>query len=741
MGQLQERLFTRRELMNWILAELHGSGRFDVGRRLSEMEKDMEREKNSFQMISEKVDQAAAWDDDFDVFEEHHGQACLSLAIHAISVLDAEPVFFRTQVHAAMTAADIQENMQPALDACRREPDTTILCFLDEDFPCFARAIADAQQFMRRELKSASAVSQRDIIRVVSLLDFFWQRSYSAVEASERCRLARALLLALGVAYYLGLKLWNKNREQRDRFVREVTEKHYTGIQGEETQQSLELTQEMDQYMKPIKDDEDLADGIALTRALKENFFAFIVGMQCNIPVTIVGMPGTGKTLAVNKATSVLRGTNSVQFFRHFSDVANSVFRYQCSKDSTSRQIHEASEPESQEILLSFIEVRGCLEGRIFCCLLANKPLDAAKRNRCLQVFRDRADEEDLEQLGVQNRISEDEEETRSALLFFGIVSSQLLASVCLGVSLDDPTSKSMVRGFCGAFQEISEQSWKDQNNAFSMFHLRDFHHCLRYLRRHGHVQSGSVTSLAVLQALERNFGGLKKEDWRFPPGAKNLSPAMENQKPRRDFQRLIDIFFQHLERETGGLLAAPRSQLRSTLEVLREALADLPPEDLQDTREGGMGRAALGRTMFWQLQDARYEPCRYKLIIDETEDGGAVRILQAAGLLSEQWEVLEVSDLPGDRSDLHRSQTVSHLRRAAEQAGTCVPGRDDCLRRDLGWFLVGGSKGFYDLLNLRFQRLPGSGRVRFAATVAAGSYSVLAPVDPRFMLVVCIKA
>ena len=46
--------------------------------------------------------------------------------------------------------------------------------------------------------------------------------------------------------------------------------------------------------------------------------------------------------------------------------------------------------------------------------------------------------------------------------------------------------------------------------------------------------------------------------------------------------------------------------------------------------------------------QDASYEPCRYKLIIDETEDGGAVRMLQAAQLLPEQWEFLEVSDLPG---------------------------------------------------------------------------------------------
>ena len=51
---------------------------------------------------------------------------------------------------------------------------------------------------------------------------------------------------------------------------------------------------------------------------------------ECKIPVMIVGMPGTGKTLAVNIATSVLRGGNAMPFFRDFCDVANSVFRYQC---------------------------------------------------------------------------------------------------------------------------------------------------------------------------------------------------------------------------------------------------------------------------------------------------------------------------------------------------------------------------------------------------------------------------
>eukprot|EP00439_Symbiodinium_sp_Y106_P049540 s2586_g6.t1 len=308
----------------------------------------------------------------------------------------------------------------------------------------------------------------------------------------------------------------------------------------------------------------------------------------------------------------------------------------------------------------------------------------------CLQqVFRDEADGEDL----------------------------RLLAAECLGVSREDPASRNLVNGFCKAgsfralwstslsdmlrsfmhiisyhpneaFQEISAGRWTKSKNAFGIFHLRDFHHCLRYLRRGGLVRNGSVSASSVLSALERNFGGLKKED----------------------FVALCKVFFGHLREETGGRIPdLEEAGLRSSLAVLQEALLDIPEAD---------------------LQDANYEPCRYKLIIDETEDGGAVRILQLAGLLPPQVKVLEVSNLPGDQSDLHRSQIVSEIRRAAEHPGLCV-------MVDFDEIL----DGFYDLLNLRFQRIQANGRVSFAATVAAGSYSVLAPVDPRFQLVVCIKA
>ena len=112
-----------------------------------------------------------------------------------------------------------------------------------------------------------------------------------------------------------------------------------------------------------------------------------------------------------------------------------------------------------------------------------------------------------------------------------------------------------------------------------------------------------------------------------------------------------------------------------------------------------------------------------------ESQDGTAIRALQSIGLLKDA-RVLEVSDMVGDQSQLHRSQVVNEIRRNAEKPGVCViVDFDEIL------------DGFYDLLNLRFQRIQLEDRAAFAATIAAGSYSVLAPVHPHFQLVVCIKA
>lgn len=77
-----------------------------------------------------------------------------------------------------------------------------------------------------------------------------------------------------------------------------------------------------------------------------------------------------------------------------------------------------------------------------------------------------------------------------------------------------------------------------------------------------------------------------------------------------------------------------------------------------------------------------------------ESQDGTAIRALQSIGLLKDA-RVLEVSDMVGDQSQFHRSQVVNEIRRNAEKPGVCViVDFDEIL------------DGFYDLLNLRFQRI-----------------------------------
>ncbi|CAK9032378.1 Putative uncharacterized transmembrane protein DDB_G0290641 [Durusdinium trenchii] len=178
-----------------------------------------------------------------------------------------------------------------------------------------------------------------------------------------------------------------------------------------------------------------------------------------------------------------------------------------------------------------------------------------------------------------------------------------------------------------------------------------------------------------------------------------------------QDFRTLAGIVFKHLEDATGP---------ETTRGGLAARLGHPPVHRGCDPR-GFRGSSEAGG-----VADG-------KGLLDSTrlkkEDGSGLRILRSIGLLGGA-PVLEVSDLQTDRNQLHRSQIVNEIRRAAEREGTCIiTDFDEVL------------DGFYDLLNLRFQRIQLGDQMNLAATVASGSYSVLTPVHPRFQLVVSIKA
>ena len=90
--------------------------------------------------------------------------------------------------------------------------------------------------------------------------------------------------------------------------------------------------------MSALMDQTFLDDGIASTRGLQENVFMVIVCCLANIPLMIVGPPGSSKTLAVTVVAENARGAYSKSDF-YKAIPALVPFHYQCSRRSSSYEI------------------------------------------------------------------------------------------------------------------------------------------------------------------------------------------------------------------------------------------------------------------------------------------------------------------------------------------------------------------------------------------------------------------
>ena len=164
-------------------------------------------------------------------------------------------------------------------------------------------------------------------------------------------------------------------------------------------------------------------EGIALNRALKENLYTCYTCIEANIPLIIIGKPGTGKSLSFNILYNTLKGENSTnpifrdkgKLYRHY---------YQGSETSTSEGIKKVFEKAKKDkdnkknkntITLVFFDEMGLAERssnnplKIMHSLLerdsensvpflgiSNWRLDAAKINRALNLSITDYDDVDL---------------------------------------------------------------------------------------------------------------------------------------------------------------------------------------------------------------------------------------------------------------------------------------------------------------------------------------------------------
>lgn len=175
---------------------------------------------------------------------------------------------------------------------------------------------------------------------------------------------------------------------------------------------STSFMQEVERVQTYFVSNMKVGDGIARNEALCENLFMILVSVLNKVPIFVIGVPGSSKSLAMRLIQSNLRGSaSSNEFLRKLPAVE--VFPYQCSPQSTSQGIEQvfgsanrvAAEAQNTVVVVLLDEV-GLAEysphlplkvlhklldeahGSQALVGISNWPLDPAKMNRAVHLYR-----------------------------------------------------------------------------------------------------------------------------------------------------------------------------------------------------------------------------------------------------------------------------------------------------------------------------------------------------------------
>jgi len=531
--------------------------------------------------------------------------------------------------------------------------------------------------------RARSVVSLRDIQRVFALYEFFLREELEDVSAmstwSDNQRLRRAVILSVATVYYLRL-----DNNSRAKFVQMLQS---LPTENGQTPGFLEI---LDSAMDSVIAGSEIPNGIAITRGLKENIFVTLVCSMSTTPLLIVGPPGSSKTLSVNVVDANANGTDSLSKF--FSKKPRlSLFHYQCSKQSTSKEISEVfaqaiqrqervdaakhrcvvfmdeaglpeSERESLKVLHYLLEGHMSAKAKVGFVAISNHVLDAAKSNRCIMLLRQEPDENEMQSITMG--VLWDLQEDGSSSVHQVDVDGCLLSS------------KEFARRLWMAYASLFIES--------TFFGLRDYIFFLKAVRRASATDAKSCkTSLKILiSAIERNFNGISAHELRLVAAA-FLEP------------------FAATSVSSNVLDAA----IRHPMVVLKDALTT---------------SATVTAT----------DDFRFKLIIDCTEDDSILRLLKK-GEIAEvtKRSLYKLSNLP-EENGLERLRLISGVKFAALQGSFAVLSQTEPI-----------NESFYDLFNKRFQVVSGrNDEVCLYANIAVGGMSRRSRVLSNFECVVHVR-
>jgi hypothetical protein len=266
-----------------------------------------------------------------------------------------------------------------------------------------------------------------------------------------------------------------------------------------------------------------------------------------------------------------------------------------------------------------------------------------------------------------------------------------ILAYGCLGLQIDNQQQrvhdrlKKIINGLCQGYRCLLSTPSIPQ-----IYHDRDFIYMLRQLRfelttttDEQETRVDGITPLSLLHALEENFNGISKEK----------------------FEELLQIFFKAVKEECPDFRLL--SQRRNMPTILHQSMK------LDSVRRRLYGR--------------------YKLIIDESEDESAVRLLDQGGVLDldpNKTSVFRMSDFPDDvNNELRNVEILSTIKLCMETGKTILM---------INTGRIHGS--LYDVFNQNFSIMATGDNRKIWSKVAIGPKTIDVVVHEDFQCIVHVN-
>ena len=366
-----------------------------------------------------------------------------------------------------------------------------------------ANLLSACQEFMRTQNDECAFVSLRDVERTLTILGWFHKNSENIAEKLQyKSKFPKMdilylnLLLAIGASYYVRLE---KKRQEFDNMVSRLL-----GMGRDRLiQPALSICQEY--FLEHMK----LENTIAKNEALKENVWMMSICIQLNIPLFLVGKPGSSKSLAKMVVADAMQGLRSFgQLFKDMreihmlsfqcSPIAEAsgilgIFR-QCQKFQKDKDLEKYSavvvldevglaedSPKMPLKALHPLLEDGCIDGddevlpwkKVAFVGISNWALDPAKMNRGIFVSRGTPNPKDLETSAN------------------GICSSNTKAKGLM---------KTCIPKLTKGYTEVYETQEREY------FGLRDFYSLIKMVLRG--VDNQPPKESELINCIRRNFGG-----------------------------------------------------------------------------------------------------------------------------------------------------------------------------------------------------------------------------------------